>query len=168
MLHWSSTRVIFESLLPHSIRPARLRTWSCSRRPVRVLAVVQAFEDLDPRLFSYNSSQGWCEECLGTGMALNDDNDDSHDEKSADEVCSGCNGKRLNAQALAVEFHGIAIDQMTAWSVGEARVKLSKLKLRRSGTLRGPRYFVPNYRHVSNFSNPLDCPIWRLIAQRQL
>ena len=97
-------------------------TRSCSR-------CGQAFEDLDPRLFSYNSSQGWCEECLGTGMVLNDDNDDSHDEKSADEICSGCNGKRLNPQALAVEFHGIAIDQMTAWSVGEARVKLSKLKL---------------------------------------
>ena len=99
-------------------------TRSCSR-------CGQAFEDLDPRLFSYNSSQGWCEECLGTGMVLNlnDNNDDSHDEKSADEVCSGCNGKRLNPQALAVEFHGIAIDQMTAWSVGEARVKLSKLKL---------------------------------------
>ena len=28
----------------------------------------QAFEELDPRLFSYNSPHGWCPECRGFGM----------------------------------------------------------------------------------------------------
>ena len=27
----------------------------------------QAFEELDPRLFSYNSPHGWCPECRGYG-----------------------------------------------------------------------------------------------------
>ncbi len=29
-----------------------------------------SYTELDPRLFSYNSKQGWCTECVGTGLAL--------------------------------------------------------------------------------------------------
>lgn len=99
-------------------------TRSCSRCD-------RAFEDLDPRLFSYNSSQGWCKGCLGTGVELNlnDDSDNSHDQSWTDEVCGMCSGKRLNSHALAVKFDGITIDQMTAWSVSEARVRLAQLRL---------------------------------------
>ncbi len=100
-------------------------TRSCSRCD-------QAFEDLDPRLFSYNSSQGWCSACFGTGISSNQydqADDDALDESIARDVCNKCNGKRLNPQALAVRFNGISIDRMTAWSVGTAKQRLSKLRL---------------------------------------
>ncbi len=91
----------------------------------------QAFEELDPRLFSYNSKQGWCESCFGTGVQLNDYDDD--EESSAQfesvEICAACDGKRLNRQALAVRFHNITIDQLTGCSVQEAKDLLSKLTL---------------------------------------
>jgi excinuclease ABC subunit A len=30
----------------------------------------RSFAELDPRLFSFNSKHGWCEECFGTGLKL--------------------------------------------------------------------------------------------------
>ena len=30
----------------------------------------RGFPEPDPRLLSFNSSQGWCESCYGTGLAL--------------------------------------------------------------------------------------------------
>ncbi len=92
----------------------------------------RAFEELDPRLFSYNSSQGWCDACLGTGLAIK--NADSQDNEDPDhltdgEICGTCEGRRLNPEALAVQFHGITIDEMTRWSVRDARIRLSKLRL---------------------------------------
>ena len=30
----------------------------------------RSFEELDPRLFSYNSKHGWCPRCFGTGQIL--------------------------------------------------------------------------------------------------
>ncbi|MXW47963.1 MAG: excinuclease ABC subunit A, partial [Gammaproteobacteria bacterium] len=92
----------------------------------------RAFEELDPRLFSYNSSQGWCDACFGTGLTIKnaDSQDDEELEHLTDgEVCGTCEGRRLNPEALAVQFHGITIDEMTRWSVREARIRLSKLTL---------------------------------------
>ena len=92
----------------------------------------RAFEELDPRLFSYNSSQGWCDACFGTGLAIKDaDSQDDEDlEHLTDgEICRTCEGRRLNPEALAVQFHGITIDEMTRWSVRNARIELSKLTL---------------------------------------
>lgn len=91
----------------------------------------QAFEELDPRLFSYNSKQGWCEHCMGTGLQLNhyEDNDKVLDGLEVAGVCQACEGKRLNPQALAVRFHGLTIDHLTSCSVQEARMILSKFEL---------------------------------------
>ncbi len=90
----------------------------------------QAFLDLDPRMFSYNSSRGWCESCLGSGLVLQDHDEESDEWSGNDteEICGACKGRRLNPQALAVRFHGITIDEMTRWSVSEARIRLSELK----------------------------------------
>ncbi len=91
----------------------------------------QAFPELDPRLFSYNSKQGWCEHCMGTGLQLNHYEDDEKvlDGSEAEGVCNVCDGKRLNPQALAVRFHGLTIDQLSSCSVNEARTTLSQLNL---------------------------------------
>ena len=74
----------------------------------------KGFPDLDPRLFSYNSRQGWCPSCFGTGLRL----DGFDAEQSGEEIwwnswyegeevpCPVCRGKRLRPEALAVTPNG--------------------------------------------------------------
>src|SRR5213075_3581322 len=93
----------------------------------------RAFEELDPRLFSFNSPHGTCKACGGFGEIWNrdlqtgaEDNGDSAlenelaaeresewiDEAEARE-CSSCHGSRLNAVARHVRVQGYTIDQFT-------------------------------------------------------
>ncbi|VAW61730.1 Excinuclease ABC subunit A, dimeric form [hydrothermal vent metagenome] len=98
----------------------------------------QGFDELDPRLFSYNSRHGWCESCYGTGeIILNFDSEQSGEESNwleqQDEVsdtCKSCDGQRLNKTARAVRFRGQSIAQLAALSVDESQKWFSKLKLK--------------------------------------
>jgi excinuclease ABC subunit A len=84
----------------------------------------QSFEDLDPRLFSFNSPHGWCPECRGHGRVpkrrhhLDTSRFDSVLEAELDAdraiermedteliVCPACHGTRLNPTASAVRLH---------------------------------------------------------------
>jgi excinuclease ABC subunit A len=100
-----------------------------------------SYPELDPRLFSYNSKHGWCPDCVGTGLALSreqrkalddsvrDDNDKGREQSFAepeveglmDQVCPGCEGTRLNAQARAVKFGGVSITTVARLAVNEVR-----------------------------------------------
>jgi len=75
----------------------------------------RSFEPLDPKNFSYNSSQGWCPKCRGFGELFylpdveRGANADSIEEswwRWADEreVCPECHGARLNPVARAVRL----------------------------------------------------------------
>ena len=97
-----------------------------TRRACPVCAT--SYAELDPRLFSYNSKQGWCPECVGTGVALTreqrkalDDSVLAGDQKGReqsfaepeveglhDTACPRCRGTRLNPVARAVPFGGQA------------------------------------------------------------
>jgi excinuclease ABC subunit A len=99
---------------------------SCSR----------SFEPLDPRLFSYNSRYGWCPECFGTGVELEDFDDEQSGEEAAwtedaadTAACEACGGHRLKPEALAVQLRGENIATVTARSVGESLASFKKLKL---------------------------------------
>ncbi len=110
----------------------------------------RAFEELDPRLFSFNSPHGACEECGGFGEIWDQDlqtaaNPDGEsvleaelaaeresewiDEGEARE-CSSCHGSRLNAVARHVRVQGYTIDQFTNLSASEAARKVDRLKFR--------------------------------------
>jgi excinuclease ABC subunit A len=96
----------------------------------------QGFAELDPRLFAYNSSRGWCESCFGTGQAIEDfDEEQSGEEESWREAgagqapCAGCHGARLNPQALAVLFHDRSIAQLAGLAVTELAGFFGQLKL---------------------------------------
>ncbi|MGC2628065.1 MAG: excinuclease ABC subunit A, partial [Candidatus Udaeobacter sp.] len=110
----------------------------------------RAFEELDPRLFSFNSPHGMCEECGGFGEIWNEDvqtgaNRDGEsvlenelaaeresewiDEGEARE-CSSCHGSRLNAEARHVRVQGYTIDQFTDLAAGEAARAIRKLKFK--------------------------------------
>jgi excinuclease ABC subunit A len=108
----------------------------------------RAFEELDPRLFSFNSPHGACEECGGFGEIWDqefqtgeDDNSDSvlENELAAERAsewidateaheCPSCHGSRLNAVARHVRVQGKTIDQFTNLSASEAARKIDKLK----------------------------------------
>jgi excinuclease ABC subunit A len=59
-------------------------------------------QDLDPRLFSFNSKMGACSMCDGLGLV-----GDFDENKSS--ICPSCNGSRLKPQALAVKIGGYSI-----------------------------------------------------------
>ena len=93
-----------------------------------------SFAELDPRLFSFNSKHGWCEGCLGTGVAFRhykqDDDasletedrrlDSFLDEQAGSgelDACHDCAGERLNPIARNVRFRGRSISATTTGSV---------------------------------------------------
>jgi excinuclease ABC subunit A len=110
----------------------------------------RAFEELDPRLFSFNSPHGACEECGGFGEIWDqnlqtgetDDGDSVLENELAAEresewidedearECPSCRGSRLNAVARHVRVQGYTIDQFTDLSASEAANKIDKLKFR--------------------------------------
>ncbi|MEO5720548.1 MAG: excinuclease ABC subunit UvrA, partial [Chthoniobacterales bacterium] len=110
----------------------------------------RAFEELDPRLFSFNSPHGACEACGGFGQIWNvakqtgqEDTGESAlenelaadresewiDEEEASD-CPACHGSRLNAIARHVRLQGRAIGDFTALAAGEARALLATLRFR--------------------------------------
>jgi len=106
----------------------------------------ESFPELDPRLFSYNSKHGWCEECCGTGVKLANWlkdpeldqtemefaglNYEQTDEDAHEETCPACAGLRLNPTALAVQFKTHNIAEYSAMSVGDMLEWVRKLKLK--------------------------------------
>ncbi|HEY1582035.1 MAG TPA: excinuclease ABC subunit UvrA [Chthoniobacterales bacterium] len=110
----------------------------------------RAFEELDPRLFSFNSPHGWCETCNGFGEIWNEKVQRAEEEtgesklenelsaerqfESVDEgeagPCPDCHGSRLNPIARHVRLQGKTIDEFAARSAGEALVLLGQLRFR--------------------------------------
>jgi excinuclease ABC subunit A len=77
-----------------------------------------SFRELEPRLFSFNSPYGYCDECTGLGTK----------ELFSEDVCPKCEGKRLNENALSVKIGGKNIWEITAFTIGEASDFFIKLE----------------------------------------
>lgn len=100
--------------------------------------------DLDPKLFSFNSPSGACEECKGMGyldeeledeeegagvyMAPSYSYEEIEDEEEDIFVCSGCEGKRLNKEALSVWIQGKNIADLSNMDLEELDKFLKKAK----------------------------------------
>jgi excinuclease ABC subunit A len=78
----------------------------------------RSFEPLDPKIFSYNSSQGWCPKCRGFGELFympEDVDRGAREDAIAEswfewmegkrEICPDCRGARLNSVARAVRLN---------------------------------------------------------------
>ncbi|MFU8894201.1 MAG: excinuclease ABC subunit UvrA [Luteolibacter sp.] len=79
-------------------------------------------ETFTPRHFSFNSHQGACPACEGTGV----DADGG--------VCPACGGRRLKAESLAVKIPhrdggALGIDAFCALSIGEARAWINGVEI---------------------------------------
>ncbi len=112
----------------------------------------RAFEELDPRLFSFHSPHGWCEGCRGFGrvwskvaMPQLDDSASQAErelaeerasdwiEEGQDEECPQCRGARLNPVARSVRLHGKeTIDSIARRPVRDAMQVLERLKFKGS------------------------------------
>ncbi len=66
-------------------------------------------EKLDPRLFSFNSTQGACPACHGLGVAGAAAEDDEDDAGLPRPICPDCGGSRLRKEAMAVRVGGHTI-----------------------------------------------------------
>jgi len=107
----------------------------------------RSFETLDPKIFSYNSSQGWCPKCRGFGElfylpdvdrgARADAIEESWYEwqEGNREICPDCQGARLNPIARAVRLvvgpkSAPTVDTFATMPVEEARDFFRKLKFK--------------------------------------
>ena len=108
----------------------------------------RSFEELDPRLFSFNSPHGWCPECRGHGMVPKHRHDldtsryesvleaemdaDRKIERMEDEElveCPACRGARLNPEGRAVRFQGSPLADLARLPVEHASQHFEKLKI---------------------------------------
>jgi excinuclease ABC subunit A len=97
----------------------------------------RSFEELDPRLFSYNSRRGWCAACFGTGAELADFDAEQTGEEAwwlegwqgEPGACRACAGRRLRPEALAVLFRKRSIAEYTTLSVKKSLAHFERLRL---------------------------------------
>ncbi len=97
----------------------------------------RSFEALDPRLFSFNSRHGWCQQCFGTGAELEGFDETQSGEESlwndkqerTEQACGACAGTRLRREALSVRFQGQGIADLSSLSIATAQKHFSGLKL---------------------------------------
>ena len=98
----------------------------------------RSFDELDPRLFSWNSRHGWCPKCFGTGRELRDFDDTqtgeeaywSEDGHGDARECRACGGRRLRPEALAVRYRSHTISDLGALDVATARRTLARIRPR--------------------------------------
>ena len=118
----------------HIVDKGRTRVFSTRRA---CPSCARSFAEPDPRMFSYNSKHGWCEECFGTGLQISG----FDAEQSGEEVwwndwfegeataCPACAGHRLNPVALNVTFKGRSIAELSALPVEQALSFFDTLRL---------------------------------------
>jgi excinuclease ABC subunit A len=118
----------------HVVDRGRVRVFSTRRA---CPACARSFAEPDPRLFSYNSKHGWCEDCFGTGLQISG----FDEEQSGEEIwwndwfegeataCESCDGQRLNPVARNVRFKGQSIAGLSALPVAQALQFFETLRL---------------------------------------
>ena len=70
-----------------------------------------SFPEIEPRMFSFNSPYGYCRACTGLGTK----------ELFSEEICTVCDGKRLNENALSVRISEKNIWEASNMTIGKAK-----------------------------------------------
>ncbi|MES2982988.1 MAG: excinuclease ABC subunit UvrA [Verrucomicrobiota bacterium] len=111
----------------------------------------RSFEELDPRLFSFNSPHGWCTECRGHGkvpkrrqhldtsrfdsvLEAEMDADRSIDRMEDAELieCPACHGSRINRIGSSVRLRETSVAQLSQLSINEAASHFQHLRFTES------------------------------------
>jgi excinuclease ABC subunit A len=80
----------------------------------------RGFDELDPRMFSFNSPLGRCPDCDGTGL---------EERRGRVRECASCQGTRLGPLSRAVELGGVDLPTVLALPVSRARERLESLEI---------------------------------------
>ena len=103
----------------------------------------ESFEELDPRLFSFNSPHGWCALCHGFGeiwegpaaeaetpLEAEMDEERRHEwlEEGEAQPCPECHGTRLNEIARNVRLQNRTLGALVRLPVSRALAEIGKLK----------------------------------------
>ncbi len=78
-----------------------------------------AFPEVEPRLFSFNSPYGACEDCYGLGRL------DVYSKK----ICPTCEGKRLKPEALSVKISDCHLQRDTAGAGGKNISEITEMTI---------------------------------------
>ncbi len=123
-------RATFDRALAFGQGAVRIATGAPSAKPhksERVLSTARActecgtgVPEVDPRWFSFNTKQGQCEQCLGTGRA------DPEDESS--EPCDVCMGTRLAVIPRRVRLFGETYPKLLSRDVTTALARAKKMQ----------------------------------------
>ncbi|MFV0414769.1 MAG: excinuclease ABC subunit UvrA [Chthoniobacterales bacterium] len=105
-----------------------------------------AFDKLDPRLFSFNSPHGWCTHCRGFGEVWELPKSADHNSIAEAEIdeerryeklaageatrCPICKGQRLNETARSVYLQDHSISDIVSSSARSARELIQDLKFK--------------------------------------
>jgi excinuclease ABC subunit A len=92
--------------------------WSCAHDGF-------GFPEIEPRLFSFNSPFGACEECHGIGhdfapLGLGGATEDEEGVFSTHKPCPKCNGARLRPEVLAIKVKEKNIDELVSLTIDKA------------------------------------------------
>ena len=101
------------------------------------LSCAYSIDEIEPRLFSFNSPIGACKQCHGLGFlswynmhnSASEDSDYVAKCMSVSKACNVCAGKRLNEKALAVTILGKNIIDISDYSINDAYDFFQNLKL---------------------------------------
>jgi excinuclease ABC subunit A len=84
--------------------------------------------EIDPRLFSFNTVQGQCPTCEGTGLKPLPKTRGKKNKDAPRKRCGACGGTRLGPFARKVRFQEHTYPSLTALSVRQLREELSKFR----------------------------------------
>ncbi len=113
-LHWGGGALRVADGAPNAKGSGRERTLSTARTCPECGTGVP---ELDPRWFSFNTKQGRCESCEGTGV---EGGPEALEQEEPHEACATCEGSRLSAVPRGVRLHGERYAEATAHSVQTA------------------------------------------------
>lgn len=102
------------------------KTLACNRCGI-------SYPDIEPGLFSFNSSKGACPKCRGIGFEIDPIISSSNEEEQFDgplsNKCRLCNGTRLRKEALGIKIGDLNIADFSALSIIHAKDFLMNLKM---------------------------------------
>ncbi|MFN3480027.1 MAG: ATP-binding cassette domain-containing protein, partial [Thermodesulfovibrionales bacterium] len=103
-------------------------------RTMACLRCGTSFPEINPRLFSFNSSYGACPRCKGLGIiGLEEDIMDlpesEIDHYALTNFCSLCKGMRLKKESLSVKIQDLSIGDFSRFDVEKAYRFINSLKL---------------------------------------
>ncbi len=98
-----------------------------------------SYPAIEPRLFSFNSKYGACQECRGLGFKGGSDifpvdfnydkDDDKQESLRSSTLCKDCRGKRLRKEALSIKINDVNIAEFASMTVREAQSFINGLRL---------------------------------------